>query len=128
MKWQPISEADILEEVNKSHDRMSREQKRLWEVMKIDPEKWQEETYGKEGGGFWAVAIIGNNVIWYNDIEDGFNRSKFDKYGEIRDYWCNQDQLEWAIQNIINELNDGCDSRRYASPPQPGCPKMHNET
>jgi len=119
MEWQPISEADIWEKINKSYERMSLEQRRLWEVIKIDPEKWQEETYGKEGGGFWVVAIIGSSVIWYNDIEEGFNRSKYLNYGAINDYWCNQDQLEWTTQNIINELKDGYDSSGYASPPQP---------
>ena len=119
MKWQPISEADIWEEINQSYERMSLYQRRLWEVIKIDPEKWDEKTYGEKGGGFWVVAIIGNNIIWYNDIEEGFNRSKFQKYGEIKGYWCNQDQLEWVIQKIINEIKDGYDSSRYASPPQP---------
>ena len=119
MDWQPISEAGIWEEINNSYERMSPEQRRLWDVIKINPEKWQEETYGKEGGGFWVVAIIGNNVVWYNDIEDGFNRSKFKKYGEINGYWCNQDQLEWTIQNILNEIKDGYDSGTYAGPPQP---------
>ena len=75
-------------------------------MVNINPEKWQEETYGKEGGGFWVVAIVGNNVVWYNDIEDGFNRSKFKKYGKIDGYWCNQDQLERTIQNIINAIKD----------------------
>ena len=24
-------------------------------------------------GGFWVVAIVGRNVIWYNDVEEGFD-------------------------------------------------------
>jgi len=119
MEWKPISEADILEEINNAHERMLPEQRKLWNVIKITPEKWQEETYGNEGGGFWAIAIIGNTIVWYNDIEDGFNRSKYRKYGEIDGYWCNQDQLEWTIQSIINEIEDGYDSAGYAGPPQP---------
>jgi hypothetical protein len=65
------------------------------------------------------VALIGNNVIWYNDIEHGFNRSRFHKYGQIEGYWCNQDELEWTIQNLINEMKDGYDSSSYTGPPQP---------
>ena len=118
MKPQSISEAGIWEEINSSYERMSLEQKRFWEVIKINPEKWQEEICGREGGGFWAVAIIGKSVIWYNDIEEGFNRSGFHSYGQISEYWCNQDQLEWTIQNILNEIKDGYDSSGYASSPQ----------
>ena len=29
-------------------------------------------------GVFWVVGLIGRTVIWYNDIEEGFNRSAFD--------------------------------------------------
>ena len=52
---------------------------RLWEVIKITPQKWSEKSYGKVGGGFWVVALVGCSAIWYNDIEDGFNRSPFSK-------------------------------------------------
>ena len=57
MEWQPESEANIWEKLNQSYERMSPEQQRFWEVVKIDPEKWQENTYGKKGSGFWVVAM-----------------------------------------------------------------------
>ncbi len=71
----------------------------------------------KLGGGFWVVAIIGNTVVWFNDIEDGFNRSEYTDYKKINDYWCNQDELEWTIQHILNEIKEGNPSGGYASPP-----------
>ena len=109
MKWQSISEAEIMNEINSSCERMSAEQRRLWESIKTTPNKWRKNKYGKEVGGFWVVAIIGNTVVWYNDIEEGFNHSKYHNYGEIDDYWCNQDELEWVIQNILNEIKGGYD-------------------
>src|SRR5688500_1409719 len=38
-------------------------------------------------------------VLWFNDIEEGFNVSRFERAGEIRstEYWCNQDPLERAL-------------------------------
>ena len=30
----------------------------FWKFIKITPDKWQEEKYGKLGGGFWVVAIF----------------------------------------------------------------------
>ena len=98
---------------------MSPPQQNLWEAIKIDPIKWSQEPYGNQGGGFWVLALIGNTAIWYNDIEEGFNRSKYTKYGQIDQYWCNQDQLEWAVQHILDEIRDGHPSGRYLGPPQP---------
>jgi hypothetical protein len=34
-------------------------EERIWEVIKITPEKWQQRPYGDAGGGFWAVGLIG---------------------------------------------------------------------
>jgi hypothetical protein len=102
--WKPISEELIWQKINDSWGRMSPPQQRLWELIKVPPEKWKQNPWGNEGGGFWVVAIYGNTVIWYNDIEEGFNRSSYRNFGEIIEYLCNQDELEWTIQYILNEI------------------------
>ncbi|WP_028582204.1 hypothetical protein [Desulfogranum japonicum] len=117
MKWQPIKEEEIWDDLNQSWKRMSYEQRNLWEVIKIIPEKWKQDPWGNAGDGFWVVAIIGKTVVWYNDIEEGYNRSTYSEYGKIEEYWCDQDELEWAIQKIINEIKDG-----YVSDPKFGPP------
>jgi hypothetical protein len=98
MDWSPLSESDLWDLMNEAWDRMSVEQRRLWEVIRVSPAKWRLNPWGNQGNGFWVVAVIGNTVVWYNDIEDGFNRSGYTEYGTIDSYWCNQDDLEWAIQ------------------------------
>lgn len=101
MNWQPISEEKIWDDINSAWKRMSFQQRNFWEIIRIDPEKWIQNPWGEEGNGFWVVAIIGKTVVWYNDIEDGYNRSTFSKYGKINEYWCNQDELEWVVQHIM---------------------------
>lgn len=78
-----MTEAEIWDEINSAWKRMSLPQRRLWEVIRIIPEKWKQSPWGNEGNGFWVVGLIGNSVVWYNDIEHGFNKSKFTNYGEI---------------------------------------------
>jgi hypothetical protein len=117
MKWEPISEAAIWDNINDACLRMSPAQERTWEAIKIIPEKWQQSPYGDLGGGFWVVAIIGQFVVWFNDIEDGFNVSRYSKYGVIGEYWCNQDELEWAVQRVMNLLERGTDGWANAGPP-----------
>lgn len=119
VKWQPMTEEEIWDEINSAYKRMSTSQQNLWEVIRIDPEKWQLSPWGDEGKGFWVVAVLGRTVVWYNDIEEGFNRSTYTNYGVINEYWCNQDELEWTIQHILNEIKDGSKSGGYAGPPEP---------
>jgi hypothetical protein len=90
----------------------------FWKLIKIIPEKWQEKQYGKEGGGFWVVAICGNRVIWYNDIEDGFNISRYHTYGEIDEYWCNQSKLDGPVSALFNSIQYGDGFYIQAGPPQ----------
>jgi hypothetical protein len=103
MKWEPILESELLEELNNSFNRMNDKQKKLWDIIKISPEKWRQEPYGNEGNGFWVIAIFDNTVIWYNDIEEGFNQSAYSKYGQIDEYGCDQNQLEWVLQHILEK-------------------------
>src|SRR3569833_1344925 len=90
--WTPISFGDLYTNISEGEDALKSnvyEKEELftfWRNIEINPEKWNDEDgYSKQGGGFYVVAISGRRVIWYNDIEDGFNISFFDEYGIIRD-------------------------------------------
>lgn len=71
-----------------------------WASIRLEPEKWQCPPWGDEGGGFWAVAVEGNHVYWYNDIEDGFNVSTFSVRGRIDEYWCNQAEFGDLLERV----------------------------
>ena len=113
--WKPISEEALRRRIAQGEARMSPSQHRLWEAIRIDPEKWLQHPYGDAGKGFWAVALVGRTVIWYNDIEEGFNRSGYSNYGQIDDYWCNQDELELTIEYLMTSLERGADLVRMRS-------------
>lgn len=108
--------------VNAAEGRMTPRQQRFFDVIRIDPERWAQAPYGDDTGGFWVVGLLGRTVIWYNEIENGFNRSRYSTYGTIDEYWCNTDRLEEALQRLMDALNPdlaGSSSGR-ASPPKPG--------
>jgi hypothetical protein len=46
--------------------------------------------------------VLDDRVLWYNDIEEGFNVSRFTTVGSIpsTEYWCNQDELRWALSAL----------------------------
>ena len=61
------------------------------------------------------MAVHDELVLWFNDIEDGFNVSRFDRRGEIpaHEYWCNQDEIAWALDRLRAEASGG------RGPPEP---------
>jgi len=101
--WTPIEFDEILNLINQGVNKMTLEQQELWNQISIEPIKWIEEDYGKEGNGFWVVAYTKNKVIWYNDIEDGFNISSYSNKGMINEYGAEQDELQWTIQKLKND-------------------------
>ena len=109
VKWEAISERALRARIRQGEARMTQLQLRLWDAIRIEPAKWRQIPYGEEGRGFWAVGLIGTTVIWYNDREDGFNRSTFVEYGTIADYWRNQDELETTLQYLLDSLQRGAD-------------------
>lgn len=109
VNWEPISEQALLARITQGYARMTREHQHLWNSIRIEPEKWHQHPYGDAGGGFWTIGLIGQTVVWFNDIEDGFNRSVYSGYGVIDDYWCNHDELDITVQYLANAIGGGHD-------------------
>ncbi|MEZ4911166.1 MAG: hypothetical protein R2774_09935 [Saprospiraceae bacterium] len=117
-KWKPITENELIEQIHKTETDLIGELWNFWQLIRIDPEKWQEPEFGNEGGGFWVVAICGKKVIWYNDIEEGFNISDYKDYRNIEGYYCNQDELKWSVMRLYDLIKSGGDIIGQAGPPQ----------
>ncbi|MFP9112868.1 hypothetical protein ACLI1A_02930 [Flavobacterium sp. RHBU_3] len=105
--WQPIPLEALNANISKAVANMSITELALWHYIKITPEKWQETEYGNEGSGFWVVGIFGRQVLWYNDIEEGFNVSSYSKYGEIGTYACEQDELNTVVYRLYEDIKTG---------------------
>lgn len=71
-----------------------------WAAISVPPEKWKCSPWGDENGGFWVVAISGDQAIWYNDVEEGFNSSPFSRRGVLDAYWCNQDSFPSVLRRL----------------------------
>lgn len=98
--WQPISLSELKELISQQLAECTHETRAQYVANAIAPQKWDLLPWGDDGGGFWVIAIFGNSVLWYNDIEDGFNTSSYIKEGAIEHYWCNQDMLHIALLGL----------------------------
>jgi hypothetical protein len=99
MDWEPVTLEELNTRVARDLARCSADDRAFFERARVPPVKWTQHPWGDQGGGFWAVAVFEGRVLWFNDIEEGFNVSRFEIDGEIpaNEYWCNQDELGWAL-------------------------------
>lgn len=103
--WNPIPLTKLKDLIREGISKMNPEQLVIWNQIIVPLEKWKEDEYGNEGGGFWVVAIDDEEVIWYNDIEEGFNISTFSIRGKIDEYRAEQDELQWTINKLKRHHN-----------------------
>jgi hypothetical protein len=61
--WQPISEAELLNEINHAVREMTLEQRRLWAIISVSPCKWMLPPWGDMGAGFWVAAFDRRRII-----------------------------------------------------------------
>jgi hypothetical protein len=116
--WSPIELPDLLDSIRSSETVMQPDIRRLWAMIRVEPAKWQQHPWGDEGGGFWVVGLLGRQALWYNDIEDGFNISRYTACGTIDEYWCNHDELHHAMHTLRRQLDTGEVAGRLG-PPEP---------
>jgi len=114
--WKPVSREQISEFIENGSAEFTEEEYRFFKAISIPPEKWQLAPWGNEGDGFWVVGIIGEWIIWYNDIEEGFNSSTYSKHGEIGQYWCDQDDFQWAVKFLKSYLDTGIHKAKLGPP------------
>src|SRR5262245_2617676 len=117
MTWTPLGRDELQSIVERDLSDRSDDEREYFVSVAIEPERWRQSPWGDEGGGFWAVAVDADRVLWFNDIEEGFNVSRFSERGLIpeHEYWCNQDRLRWALA----ELKTGDNTNGKAGPPEP---------
>lgn len=114
--WSPISPEELSDQIAASVAQMEPAERLVWDLVRVPPVKWRLHPWGDLGGGFWVVGIIGCQVIWYNDIEDGFNVSRYTDSGTISEYWCNQDELHHVIWQLRQQIESGTPLGKFGPP------------
>ncbi len=97
-----ISREDLQREIDRGLAAGGESTRAFCRQVAREPVKWQLHPWGDDGGGFWVVGVLGDRVVWFNDIEGGFNVSTFEREGEIPEdqYFCNQDELHWSLEKL----------------------------
>jgi hypothetical protein len=100
MSWTGIAREELLSDIEEGLASADDEVRAAWERMQVEPQKWRCSPWGDAGGGFWVVAELPGQVVWFNDIEGGFNVSPFTTRGVIDEYWCNQNDFHEFLQSL----------------------------
>lgn len=94
--WQPITANELESLIDRQLQDCTPEQQELFRRFRVPLRPTPIERYGQLESVFVA-ARRGGEVMYYEDVEDGFNFSPLTPDGRIAEHRCNQDELRYAL-------------------------------
>jgi hypothetical protein len=98
--WQPATIEEVNEIVARDLKDCDAEQLAAFNKYRIEPFSAPIGRYGNVESVV-VVARKGDQVIYYEDVEDGFNVSPLSPDGQILEHWCNDHELRFALNAWI---------------------------
>ncbi|MBZ5548095.1 MAG: hypothetical protein LAO22_09090 [Acidobacteriia bacterium] len=100
MEWQPATVEAVRKIVREHLAECDAEQAAVFKRYAVEPYVAPIFRYG-EMESVVVVARRGDEVIYWEDVEEGFNLSPTAPDGRILEHWCNQDELRFALNAWI---------------------------
>ncbi|WP_299399748.1 hypothetical protein [Pelagibius sp.] len=105
MERPPLSEAQLYDILLKQEAELRPKAERMWEMVKIAPERWDDPSYASGRVSFWAVGLIGDWVLFWNEFESEFSWSKFETYGQIGSFSFGPTELTHCMEQLIRQVD-----------------------
>jgi hypothetical protein len=96
MEWRPATVDGVKEIVKRDLAECDDHQIATFRQYSIEPSLVSIVRNGIVGSVV-VVARTSNEVIYWEDIEEGFNVSPIGTDGSFLEHWCNQDGLRFAL-------------------------------
>ncbi|HLV88208.1 MAG TPA: hypothetical protein VKV39_14580 [Candidatus Sulfotelmatobacter sp.] len=98
--WRPATIEEVNEIVARELKACDAEQLAAFDKYGVEPFSAPIVRYGQTE----SVAVVarnGDQVIYYEEVEAGFNVSQISHDGRVLEHWCNQDELRFALNAWI---------------------------
>lgn len=103
MKWKPASIESVRQLVHEGLAKCDREQAAMFEAYRVEPRFAPIVRYGKLENVV-VIAQKGNQVIYWEDVEEGFGVSPVSTEGQILHQDCDQNDLALALNAWVEEV------------------------
>ena len=100
MDWEPAT-IDAVKDIVKAHlKQFNSQQIAIFRQYSVEPYFASIVRYGK-AESVVVVAQKSDEVIYWEDVEEGFNISLTGPGGHVLEHCCNQDELGVALRRLI---------------------------
>ncbi len=95
-KWKPINKEELILIISEQLSDCTSIQKSIFIKYSVPIKQYDIKRNNKNEQVF-VVAIKDNEVLYYEDVEEGFNFSHLSDDGTIKEHWCDQNELNIAL-------------------------------
>jgi hypothetical protein len=100
-EWRPATVDEVNKIVARDLKTCDAEQLAAFKTYQVEAFSAPIMRYGK----MESVVVVARNrdqVIYYEDVEDGFSVSPISPDGTVLEHWCNDDELRFALNAWID--------------------------
>ncbi|MEZ5704451.1 MAG: hypothetical protein R3E56_03380 [Burkholderiaceae bacterium] len=101
MHWEPLTREDLQQELDKAVGMLHPGHRKKFEEISVVP--WQVEVTDRPGTFFWVVAEHEGQLLYYEDVEEGWEVEKRNETGGIDGRWANQFELKHVMFQLFGE-------------------------
>jgi hypothetical protein len=98
--WKPATIDDVKAILSAELKSCDAQQIEIFRRYSVEPFRAVITRYGKIESVV-VVAKKSDEVIYWEDVEEGFNISPTGPQGEVLEHWCNQDDLAVALNRLV---------------------------
>ena len=95
-EWTPINEEQMRDLLEEQLAACTPDRREIFERYRVPLYRAPLVRYGNKELVF-VVAVKDGEALYYEDVEDGFNRSPLSESGDVLEHWCNQDDHSSAL-------------------------------
>lgn len=100
MEWKPATIDEVKDILKADLKKCNPQQIAIFRQYSVEPYLAPIVRYGK-AENVVVVAQKSDEVIYWEDVEEGFNISPAGPRGRVLEHWCNQDDLGVALNRFI---------------------------
>ena len=103
MEWKPATIEDVVQLIQDDLANCNREQTAAFDKYRVEPHL----SPIARSGNIERVVVVarkGNEVIYWEDVEEGFGVSSIEENGKICEQDCNQNDLGLALDRLKKRL------------------------
>jgi len=98
--WNPITRKELTTLLASEEAKLDEKSAKLFKQIRVTPYAVPIHR-GSKIESVFVVAKKGLNILFYEDVEEGFEWSCLNSSGQIESYFCNQWELSLALKQVL---------------------------